>query len=227
MHKKELKTKLLPFFLMLMSFSLIWLSIELFVEISENVVNEEIRVVDNAIIHIMNRNISSFFLNTMVYITELGSVWFITLISFIVLIYLWFKKHDKQGILFFLLTIGGGGLIVLILKNYYQIDRPSINAQIDAIGYSFPSGHAMGSLTLYGFIIYLVIKSTLSLIKKILFSTVLISIIALVSISRIYLSAHYPSDVIGGQASGLAWLLVCIITLELVRLKSRKNFPSV
>ncbi len=224
MNKKTMKNVALPFLLILMGFGVISLSIALFWEISENVLNQQINVFNNFVIDFFQYTFSPQFDDVMIFITELGSVWFIAVVGLFIALVLWFKKRDKWGILFLTLSVGGGGLIIMALKRYYQIERPSINEQIDAIGYSFPSGHAMGSLILYGFIVYLIIRSKLSKAKKISYSAVLISLIILIAISRVYLNAHFPSDVIAGQAGGLAWLLACIISLEVVKIKRRNDF---
>ena len=98
------------------------------------------------------------------------------------------------------------------------------NEQIDAIGYSFPSGHAMGSIILYGFIVYLIMRSELPRAAKGGLSFLLILLASLIALSRVYLSAHYPSDVVAGQAGGLAWLMICIVSLEGLQWKTRNNF---
>jgi len=224
MNKNAVKNVALPLLLLLMGIFVISLSIALFSKISENVVNQQINVFDNAIIDLLQNNFSPQLDDVMIFITEMGSVWFITVVSLFIILILWFKERDKWGILFLLISVGGGGLIIAALKRYYQINRPSINEQIDAVGYSFPSGHAMGSLILYGFIVYLILRSKLSMAKKIIYSTFLFSLVVLIAISRVYLNAHFPSDVIAGQAGGLTWLLVCIISLEGVKMKRRNDF---
>ncbi len=223
MNKNTAKNVAFPLLLILMGFGVIALSIMLFWQISENVVYQQIDVFNNVMIDLLQDGFSPKFYSVMIFITELGSVWFIAVASLFIALYLWLKERDKWGILLLLVSVGGGGLIISALKRYYQIGRPSINEQIDAVGYSFPSGHAMGSLILYGFIVYLIQRSKLSKVKKMVCSAVLISLIILIAMSRVYLNAHFPSDVIAGLAGGLAWLLFCIISLEVVKMKRRND----
>ncbi|HSR04484.1 MAG TPA: phosphatase PAP2 family protein [Proteiniclasticum sp.] len=224
MNKDTVKKFTLPTLLILMGFGVIYSSMALFSEISENVVNQQIRVIDNAIVDLLLSFSSAGFYDAMIVITEMGSVWFTAVVSSFIILYLWVKERDRWGILFFMISIGGGGLLILLLKEFFRIDRPSINAQIDAVGYSFPSGHAMGSIILYGFIIYLIIRSELSRAVKGSLSAVLIFLASLIAFSRVYLSAHYPSDVVAGQAGGLAWLMICIVSLEGLQWTTRNNF---
>ncbi len=224
MKKDIIKKFTFPFLLILIGFVVIYSSLALFSEISENVVNQEIRVIDDAIVDFLLSFSSPLLNDAMVTITEMGSVWFTAVVSFFIVLFLWLKEKDKWGILFYLISIGGGGLLILLLKEFFRIDRPSINEQIDAIGYSFPSGHAMGSMILYGFIVYLIIRGNLSRTLKVSLSVVLMLLASLIALSRVYLSAHYPSDVVAGQAGGLAWLMICIVSLEGLQWKTRNNF---
>src|SRR5690606_6000402 len=124
--------------------------------------------------------------------------WFLTVLSLIVLAILGVKMKDKWGVLFFIIAVGGGSLLTLLLKNVYDRQRPSVNAEIDAVGYSFPSGHSMGSLIFYGFVIYLVIRTHQRPWIQWLSVTLLGMLVLLIGASRIYLGAHFPSDVLAG-----------------------------
>lgn len=96
-----------------------------------------------------------------------------------------------------------------ILKFAFQRPRPSLNI-LNATGYSFPSGHAMVNAGFYGFIIFLVISSNIKKIYKILLSIVLSVLIILIGISRIYLGAHYITDVIAGMCFSVIYLVIYV-----------------
>jgi undecaprenyl-diphosphatase len=99
--------------------------------------------------------------------------------------------------------------LAILLKTLLRRGRPD-NLKIQTLGiksYSFPSGHAFGTVIFYGLLAILAIKFVawpLNLIISLLIG----SIIVLVGVSRVYLRAHYPSDVVGGWLLGGLALLV-------------------
>ena len=95
----------------------------------------------------------------MLSITEMGSTFMIGLLLVISMIWLFVKRKNIWGMLFYFITVAGGGLLNLLLKSFFERERPNVNRIIEADGFSFPSGHSMGSMTYYGFLVYLVIRS--------------------------------------------------------------------
>ncbi len=118
-----------------------------------------------------------------------------------------------------LAAFAGGGLLDEVLKLVIQRPRPPLaSAFLHNYSWSFPSGHAMGSLIGYGMLAYVVgvlwIHRRSAQISVVLGAALLIVAIGL---SRLYLGVHYFSDVVGGYAAGLLWLSACISGLEVAR----------
>lgn len=226
MVEQEVKAKnlILPILLVLTGLGISIVFINLFAELAEDMLESEVERFDSAIIRFFNHIASDTLGNIMFVFTELGSLWFLTMFSVIMMSILWWKKKDKWSIFFFIIGIGGGGLLTKLLKYYYGRERPSINEEIDAIGYSFPSGHSMGSLIFYGFMTYFIFRST-PISKKVkgLIAGISAVLIVLIGISRIYLGAHYPSDVIAGHLAGAIWLILCLLALEYVKWRSARS----
>lgn len=80
--------------------------------------------------------------------------------------------------------------------------------------YSFPSGHTFGSTVVYGLLAYLVLRHLPQPWNYITFG-LLITLIILVGISRVFLGAHFPSDVIAGWLLGAISLILIIKLLAL------------
>lgn len=199
----------------------------LFAELSEELLHHELTSFDNGVVNLFKEIETSTIDRLYLVITELGSVWFVTTLSIFLVAFLAIKLKDRWGILFFLLSVGGSGALTWLLKQLYQRGRPSINQDIDAIGYSFPSGHSMGSLVFYGFIAYLVLRSNRSRVMKYISVIGLSGLIILIGTSRIYLGAHFPSDVLAGYFAGMVWLTLCLMGLEWVQWQNKSRLQSV
>ena len=95
-----------------------------------------------------------------------------------------------------------------IIKHAIARHRPFTHHLVAAHGYSFPSGHSVGSATLFGVLIVL----TILLVKNEAAKTVLCIVWAcfpiLIGYTRIFSHVHYPSDVVGGFLEGIAFLLI-------------------
>lgn len=146
--------------------------------------------------------ISDTMTNIMKFITFFADPIWCILFSCLVIV-LW-KKIRKV----FLINLLSVFTLNYILKLIFSRERPIDINIITETGYSFPSGHAMISLSIYGFLAYLLWKSDYKY-KKIGVA-LLILLIILIGISRIYLGVHYTSDVIAGFIISLSYLLFFI-----------------
>jgi undecaprenyl-diphosphatase len=116
-----------------------------------------------------------------------------------------------------LIMVFGGGLVNLGLKAIFQRPRPTFDAPIlTEHGWSFPSGHAMGSLIIYGMLAYLLIIWLDHSWDKLII-VLAVTVILLIGFSRIYLGVHYFSDVVAGFAAGLGWLAIGVSGIEIAR----------
>ncbi len=146
--------------------------------------------------------ISDTMTNIMKFITFFADPFWSILFSCLVIL-LW-KKIRKV----FLINLISVFALNYVLKIIFSRERPIDINIINETGYSFPSGHAMISLAIYGFFAYLLWKSNYKY-KKI-GVILLILLIILIGISRIYLGVHYTSDVIAGFIISLSYLLFFI-----------------
>ncbi|WP_456321119.1 phosphatase PAP2 family protein [Palaeococcus sp. (in: euryarchaeotes)] len=98
----------------------------------------------------------------------------------------------------------------LFLKNFFKLPRPSENLRIvEAKGYGFPSGHAQGSSMVFGYFAY-----TREGIGVKVFC---LTMIALISLSRIVLGVHYWRDIFGGIALGTAVISIGVYLKEKIK----------
>ena len=121
-------------------------------------------------------------------------------------------------------AFAGASLIDHWLKLTIHRPRPVYAAALlHSSSWSFPSGHAMGSLVGYGMLAYVLMllargkRGTQRWI-----AAAAAALIVAIGVSRLYLGVHYFSDVIGGYAAGLLWLSTCVCAVELGRRWERR-----
>ncbi len=115
-----------------------------------------------------------------------------------------------------LISVLGGEAFVWIVKNIIDRPRPPlVNALVNENTYSFPSGHTFVAIAFYGLLVYFVIQSERNKFLKIISFIIGSILIILVGLSRIYLGAHWPSDVLASFVSGAAWLSILITWLKI------------
>jgi undecaprenyl-diphosphatase len=114
-------------------------------------------------------------------------------------------------------------LLMFLLKQIFGRQRPDIPLLREAHGLSFPSGHALMSVTFYGLLIYLVWEYVSHRFLKWLLMVLLVLLILMIGFTRIYLRVHYPSDVFAGFAMGFVWLVISLFVLRRIEKFSRKK----
>lgn len=182
----------------------------------EGYADQEFHAFDFAVIELIQAPITDRMTELMIAITHVGSVPGLAIFAIAVALLVTAGKNYKEAILY-LAACGAGGMFNWLLKLMFQRERPQINPLLEVTGHSFPSGHSMGTMVVYGLAVYLLLILVRRRWVKITGTILLIAGILLIGLSRIYLGVHYPSDVIGGFAAGAAWVLFCTAILETAR----------
>ncbi|CAN5608815.1 hypothetical protein BH23GEM10_BH23GEM10_07660 [soil metagenome] len=142
----------------------------------------------------------------MLEITSLGNGAVVILLIAVASIFLWLTHH-RWSVYILLVGVFGGQIVNSTLKALFARERPSIVDAVDRVSsQSFPSGHAMAAMIVYGSIAYLV--GRLEPTPRLRRATWAVAglIILAIGISRMYLGVHYPSDIVAGFIGGLAWI---------------------
>jgi undecaprenyl-diphosphatase len=134
------------------------------------------------------------------------------------------RKHRESAV-FVLVAAVGGALLNLGLKTIFERVRPPAATAIAvAQGYSFPSGHAMGSFIVLGSIAYVVVRQPLRWKLKSALLAMLATSVLLIGLSRVYLGVHWISDIAGGWSAGLVWLATVTVAFEtLLRIRQLRQ----
>ena len=184
---------------------LLFISVVLFLLITENVYDKEIMSADIAGYNFLSTHVISDFATPIAkVVTNLGGAPISIAITIILLIVLKNRKMSLSIALNLIIIT----LLNLLLKNIVQRPRPTEFRMINETGYSFPSGHSMVSMAFYGYLIYLIYKKIDNKILKWILISPLSVLILSIGISRIYLGVHYTSDVLAGFIISFSYLII-------------------
>lgn len=162
---------------------------------------------EQSIIEAVRSWTSPFMTEVFKFITSLASVIFTTIVTTLLTLFFWIQKKWEKGWIT-AVAVGGSGAVNYGLKNLFSRERPAVNQLIEADGYSFPSGHAMNALVMYGMIVIITMLLLKNAAVKIAIAAAAVVLILLIGLSRVYLGVHYPGDVMGGFIVASMWLLV-------------------
>ncbi|HEI5073485.1 TPA: phosphatase PAP2 family protein [Staphylococcus aureus] len=168
--------------------------------------------IDNEVYEFIYSSESFITTSIMLGATKVGEVWAMLCISLLLVAYLMLKRHKIEA-LFFALTMALSGILNPALKNIFDRERPTLLRLIDITGFSFPSGHAMRSTAYFGSGIYLLNRLNQGNSKGILIG-LCAAMILLISISRVYLGVHYPTDIIAGIIGGVFCIILSTLLLR-------------
>ena len=105
----------------------------------------------------------------------------------------------------------GSGMLIQVVKVAVHRNRPNAFAPLlHATGYSFPSGHSLIAVVVYGLLGYFAIRLLRGIASRLVITIVTAILIIAIGVSRVYVGVHYPTDVLAGWSAGIPWLIACI-----------------
>ena len=186
----------------------------LFFEIAEKIENGQfLQNIDLSIANLFHANRINFIARSLYFFTQVGSLFFVSLITLITSIYFLYKKYYAH-IISLCSAVIGSSLTVLIGKAHFLRVRPADLCYYKEFSYSFPSGHSTIAVSFYGLLFYFFIRSLSNFKTKRFMTLVALLFIFLLGFSRIYLCVHYLSDVLAGYSLGFLWFLFAVSIVE-------------
>ncbi|MBA2474469.1 MAG: phosphatase PAP2 family protein [Actinobacteria bacterium] len=149
--------------------------------------------------------------------TEVGGLVALVTLTLVAGGYLYARGRRHHAALL-ALAFSGAEVLTAGLKAGFHRDRPSFADPLATEStFSFPSGHALVALAVYGALAFVIASSLPSWRARAATFGVTGVLIVAIGFSRLYLGVHYLSDVLAGYSAGLVWLLVCVATVRLYR----------
>lgn len=195
-------------------FGVFFLSLWAFIFMTRRVFLLRNEDMDNRVFDLLKPYINDTNTSIMNFITFFGKHEFLVPANLLLIgYYLFIKKHRWYSIK--IPTIAVSSLLLMFgLKRVFARERPEGQLLKAAENFSFPSGHALMSVTFYGLLAYITWHSVKNKTARLTIIVLLILWILIIGLSRLYLRRHYYSDVVAGFAMGFLWL---VLSLKVIR----------
>ena len=132
------------------------------------------------------------------------------------LVILYTARHAWRELSLVLAGVIGGEALFDMVAGTINRPRPHFPNPFEGLtAASFPSGHTVSSTLLFGLLLYLYVPRLSRTIWRVLLIVLGVLLVLWISFSRLYLGSHYPTDVIGGLAMGVAWGSLVYTSLDL------------
>jgi membrane-associated phospholipid phosphatase len=195
------------------------LIIYLIAQLSDEVLEREAFAFDRTVLLGIHQYANPTLDRVMLGITNIGdphTMVAIAVITFAIL--LWRRYYQEAKI--FVVDCLGGVILSYGLKIVFSKPRPNLwQSAINETSFSYPSGHAVGSTILYGFLAY-ILATRYPQFSLLIYSGVVL-LIGAIGLSRLYLGVHWPTDIIAGYGIGFLWVMFCITMLKLQKLNNQ------
>ncbi|GAA3517036.1 phosphatase PAP2 family protein [Dietzia aurantiaca] len=193
-----------------------------FVSLASDVVTFGALPYDRSIMVWLNERASPVVTTTMMAATELGGLVVVPIIAVVWAGLLWWGGRRRDAALLGAAVIGST-LLNTALKAVFQRDRPDFwEHLVVEHSYSFPSGHAMASMSLAASLV-VIAWSTRWRWAAIDVGAVYVLVVGL---SRIYLGVHFPSDILAGWCVAVLWVTVVVTVLDGASRRRRAGRPG-
>ncbi len=135
----------------------------------------------------------------------LGSVAAVTALCLVAIGVSLYYRHTRAAAML-AITMAGVAALDVALKHAFHRPRPVAFFGATPSTYSFPSGHALGSLCFYGMLAAILAERTRGRGVKFCVWMTAVFLVGMIGFSRIYLGVHYPSDVMAGYCAAVVWV---------------------
>lgn len=180
--------------------------------------HDELQRVDRPVAVFFVRHREAWLTHIMQDLTNLGSIRVLLPLIVVVGVGCWLARRRWQPLVLLAAAYAGADLAFNAVKELVHRPRPPAAILLKPVaGYSFPSGHATQAVAVYGMLAALAATSTRRWPRKVAAWTLAVVIVGLVAVSRLYLGAHWLTDVLAGLALGAAWLFALLAATRTLR----------
>lgn len=157
-------------------------------------------------------------------LTSLGGIAVLSLLAIVAVGFLLIQRKRLSAALL-VLGLAGGVILSEGLKAVFERERPPVEYQaVETLNASFPSGHALLSTVFYLTLGVMLTRAFPQKRLKAYALGVALLFALLIGSTRIYLGAHWASDVFAGWSVGAAWAMALwLAAYAIERMQSRRH----
>jgi membrane-associated phospholipid phosphatase len=180
-----------------------------FAELADEIHEQEVIAFDEPILHFAHDLAREGFDRFFVLISRIGYLWGVVPVDIALVLVLTLLRRYREAT-FAAIALGGSALLNIAAKAAFARERPSLWDSIaPEHNFSFPSGHAMGSMTLAWVLVLLTWRTR----WRWPMVALMLPFVLLVGLSRVYLGVHYPSDILAGWAAASVWAVAVYLVV--------------
>lgn len=191
----------------------------LFALLAEDVAEQEVLPFDRPVMLWLHSGSTPWLTAVMEAVTQLGGLVVVPVAAVVVATALW-RRGSRTSAVLLAAAVVGSTLLNSVLKAVFRRARPDFwEHLVTENSYSFPSGHAMATMSLAAALVVLAWGTRWR------WATVMAGAVYVlaVGISRMYLGVHYPSDILAGWCVALVWVAVVVVVQRGVAARSRRS----
>lgn len=187
----------------------------LFADLSDDVLEGEFTTLNHAILELLHAQATPWLDQLALSLSALGGIMGTLLIGTAAMALLAVRKRLLDAATL-LIVLAGGSALTITLKQIFRQPRPAVFESLaPETTFSFPSGHSLMSVCLYGFLALLVLLEKPRLTWPLALALLLLP--AGIMGSRLYLGVHWFTDVLAGGLVACFWLTVCMMLRRAAR----------
>lgn len=145
----------------------------------------------------------------MIAFTELGDTLVVIAVTAAVFLYLAWRRAWRSAA-YWVAAVAGASALNTVIKLTLHRARPGELLYSGASAFSFPSGHSTTNMAMYGFLGFLIAREVRPALRPAI-GFAATTLVLMIAMSRLYLGAHWFSDVVAGLSFGTLWLAVLMI----------------
>lgn len=194
----------------LLAFGVAMLAMLAFARLADEVLEAEAVHFDHAVLAWVQGHVASELSPWIMAVSWLGSVPGIGLFGALFAMVL-FARSQRLDAMTLGAVLTGGGLLTFALKHLFRQARPAhFPAPGGETSYSFPSGHALMSVCFFGYLAFWLVAQGPRERWRWLVAGLCLLLSGVIGLSRLYLAAHWPTDVAAGALVAVFWLACCL-----------------